>query len=535
MALKDRLDLAYADAAPEIRANIGALITSHYIMFAAAVLVSVTYLTQANWLKLGLSFPLLFVYVISFFLAIRGRYSISANLVSYAGFLFMALIVLTWTDTDPNVVHAAAFHLALPAILANLVCLKLRTVYILAFGDLAIVAYVFFFRVVPANAGTMGSELYTRFFVFVVLINVLLAHFSMRKHRISKRLFSESEHHANEAERRAEKTQEVLGEVRKGTAITQELLDGVGAIAKQLSGANRDIAGIQEELAAFKQSFGDATGRIEGINGSIGDLAGVVHAQSSAQEQSAASTNEMVASIGNVADIVNRKKESTESLIATTQSGGERLEETSRIITDISDSVDAITEMLEIIDNIASQTNLLSMNAAIEAAHAGEAGRGFAVVAEEIRKLAEESAENASSIGGVLQQVVTKINDSAAASSTTLVAFRDINQEVRETANALAEIAASTGELKTGSTEILEALSSLTELTGKVRDGSDQIRDSQATISGVISTASMRVEAMTSRLTAIAEGNKRIEEAVGQITQIAQGLKSLNESIATDD
>jgi methyl-accepting chemotaxis protein len=125
--------------------------------------------------------------------------------------------------------------------------------------------------------------------------------------------------------------------------------------------------------------------------------------------------------------------------------------------------------------NISSQTNLLSMNAAIEAAHAGEAGKGFAVVADEIRKLAESAAEQSKTIGNVLKNIKESIASIARSTGGVLRHFELIEQEVRTVSEQEAGIRSAMEEQEIGGRSILEAVSRLNEVTGEVRRASEDM------------------------------------------------------------
>ena len=125
--------------------------------------------------------------------------------------------------------------------------------------------------------------------------------------------------------------------------------------------------------------------------------------------------------------------------------------------------------------NIASQTNLLSMNAAIEAAHAGEAGKGFAVVADEIRKLAESSSEQSKIISAVLKKIKTSIDAITHSTEDVLKKFDAIDEGVRTVAQQDKTILNAMDEQGQGSKQILQAMSRLNELTQGVKKEAHQM------------------------------------------------------------
>lgn len=205
--------------------------------------------------------------------------------------------------------------------------------------------------------------------------------------------------------------------------------------------------------------------------------------------------------------------------------------ETGAAVEEIAGNIDTISEMVDIINNIASQTNLLSMNAAIEAAHAGDAGKGFAVVADEIRKLAETSGENAKEISRVLTGILENINHASDSSKQTSAAFESINGEVSKVSSAFDEILSSAAELSSGGEQIRRSMHLLEDITVTVRENAGNISGNSASISSAmepLADLSMQVSASLEEATV---GTGQITAAMENLTVLTEKLDRLVDNL----
>ncbi|MCK5199235.1 MAG: hypothetical protein KAR21_12830, partial [Spirochaetales bacterium] len=210
-----------------------------------------------------------------------------------------------------------------------------------------------------------------------------------------------------------------------------------------------------------------------------------------------------------------------ESLVKASDEGFRKITESAVIAKDISDSVDDIKETTKVISAIAAQTNLLAMNAAIEAAHAGDAGRGFAVVADEIRKLAESSNKNSKQISDTIKAVIEKISLNTAMSQDTVSVFQKINRDMGTIGERVQETARSMEEMKIGGDQIIIAISRLQEISFDVDGAGKDILDNSGSVKG-----------MMDRLATLSENLKTAMSKIGnQSNTISSNIDSLNDGM----
>jgi methyl-accepting chemotaxis protein len=220
-----------------------------------------------------------------------------------------------------------------------------------------------------------------------------------------------------------------------------------------------------------------------------------------------------------VAQITADKRHTTDELLRTAENGLEELEDANEAFQRASREMQSLLEINNIVGDIASQTDLLSMNAAIEAAHAGEHGKGFAVVAEEIRKLASSTAENSRIIADNLTSLMESMNRTTGHAAQTMERMTQIVSEIRLVSEAFAEITGSTAELSRGGKEILSGMEVLRNSSVAVREGSEKIAAEQEMAKREIESVGQVVGDIQEATRSISEALETIGAAMGQLNQ----------------
>lgn len=262
----------------------------------------------------------------------------------------------------------------------------------------------------------------------------------------------------------------VLADVKSSISSSVDSSTEAVSVIDSVAGKLDDLSGaLEEEVQGFQESVSNIESKSADLDLQVQEQAGMV-------EESTASIQEMISSIDNVAKVSRVKGEASRNLMVSAGTGREQLTLSVEAVQRIGKQVDAIMEMTDLIKGVAGRTNLLAMNAAIEAAHAGDAGRGFAVVADEIRKLAETTAVQSKDIAQALSSIVSDIKSAVDVSNSTRDSYEEIYIIVEDVGRAFEEIVSSTTELQAGGQQILDAMAVLMDSSANVRDGSSDIK-----------------------------------------------------------
>ncbi|MBN2736009.1 MAG: hypothetical protein JXR70_03450 [Spirochaetales bacterium] len=190
--------------------------------------------------------------------------------------------------------------------------------------------------------------------------------------------------------------------------------------------------------------------------------------------------------------------------------------------------MESINDMSHLINKISSQTNLLAMNAAIEASHAGESGRGFAVVADEIRKLAENSNTSSKQIQNLIKEMVSIAKQAEISGQDSREAFSKIKKDVAEVADAFSEITFSTSELTSGAVQIREAVTHLNNIANDVSAKYDEIDISTKNVSTGCQEVMSITEYMKNALGEISIAINLISESIAGVREISLKLDDIS-------
>jgi methyl-accepting chemotaxis protein len=282
----------------------------------------------------------------------------------------------------------------------------------------------------------------------------------------------------------------MLREIVSSLKVAQADLVGIGAaLGESVEGTVRSIASISRGIDEVKERTELQTASVETSSSAVHEIAmniesleRLIEDQASSVTQASASIEQMVGNIGSVAGSIDRMAGEFAALSGASDSGMAAQASAAEKIKLASELSSSLLEANEAITSISSQTNLLAMNAAIEAAHAGDAGKGFSVVADEIRRLAETSGEQSKSIGEALTKLEGVIDEVVGSSRESEAAFALVAARISETDPLVREVRQAMTEQREGSSQVLEALRAMNDVTSQVRSGSAEMSRGNKTI-----------------------------------------------------
>ena len=298
-----------------------------------------------------------------------------------------------------------------------------------------------------------------------------------------------------------------LGAVR--TALSEDT-SSASAASQQISA---NVQSIVQQFDALGDAVSTAESSVSALNTSVSAFRQGLDAQVSAGERTSAAVSSLSAATGDIRSITQNNNEISVSLDRLINQSGEDIDATLQIISAVHADLDSMMEVIQVINDITKQTNILSLNAAIESAHSGEAGKGFAVVAEEIKKLADSSMENAIRITEIIQSVADRIQQATDSARRGAEGYSAITRDARTFSSSASLIR----ERLDGITENAE---SIRHVSAELAEHSETVRSEFSSIATALPQVSNSIAVVSDFSANLAAGMAEIERGLQDIVKM---------------
>jgi len=400
---------------------------------------------------------------------------------------------------------------------------------------ITLVAYIFAFVLTLIMSRKIGSAVST---VDVTINTIASGNADLTSRITMKERHDEIGNLVKGFNKFVEKLQSIISRVKNSKdsleSAREDLSDCVSNTSAAITEILANIDSIGSQVNNQAMVVHQTSSAVDEIAENINSLERMIENQSSGVTQASSAVEQMIGNINSVNGIVDKMALSFGDLTSKSNEGMGYQKIVLEQITEIEEQSKSLQAANTAIEDVAQQTNLLAMNAAIEAAHAGEAGKGFSVVADEIRKLSESSTEQSKTIGAELTKILAKIEQIVEASQISSRNFNEVSSQIDFTDTLVQQIKAATDEQSQGSKQIVQALQVMNDTTSEVRNASKEMMEGNKLILKEVTNLQEASALIKQSMDEMAVGAKDINKTGASLSEITGRVNESIEQISNE-